>query len=413
MVPTRSTVASTRRWREHRWLVDAAIRTVGIEWDQPRIAYTLGPCGSTAAPDFQGVRDRVTRFVDVAREFERAAIRREEVADELDAEGRHIAASESYFIASLLYGSAQWGIFETNAKNLELDQHKTHCYQRYARHADHEVRRVEIPFEGGHLPGYLHVPPGVDRPAPAVLGICGMDTFKEMRHAIYGDRLLRRGFVTLAIDGPGQGEALVSRGITVTERNVAEAGRAAIAWLRAQPEVDEERVLLTGASFGSFWATQVAAVADGLRGTAVSFVCHEPAMTTLFEEASPTFKVRFMYMAGFTDEDAFDRWAPCLDLRPVLADIDAPYLAVAGEADELSPIVWTHDLFASLDVPKELVVYENEAHGLHRTPATSLGPNPHDLVADWLMDRARGIELRSRSRFVDRLGRVTDAPVPS
>jgi len=35
-------------------------------------------------------------------------------------------------------------------------------------------------------------------------------------------------------------------------------------------------------------------------------VCHEPGCHTIFQEASPTFKKRFMYMSGITDEDEFD-----------------------------------------------------------------------------------------------------------
>src|ERR1035437_7552040 len=37
-----------KRWQEQRWLLDAVIQTVGIEWDQARIAYTLRPCGPDA-----------------------------------------------------------------------------------------------------------------------------------------------------------------------------------------------------------------------------------------------------------------------------------------------------------------------------------------------------------------------------
>lgn len=325
-----------------------------------------------------------------------------------------MTAAESYFVAALLYGSAQWAIMETNDKNLELDARKTDCYQRYAQHADHDIRQVDIPFEDGVLPGYFHLPPAASEgPVPAVLGISGMDTFKEMRHAIYGDRLLRRGLAGLAIDGPGQGEALVARGIGVTESNFAEAGRAAIEWLRAQPEVDPGRIMVSGASFGSFWATQVAAAVPGLCGCAVAFVCHEPGFRTLFETASPTFKLRFMYMSGFTDEDAFDEWATTLDLRPSAGDIKAPYLAVAGECDELSPIECTYDLFSRLSAPKELVVYESETHGLSSTTSTSLGPNPPDLVADWLTQRARGRPVDSGMRVVDLGGGVTRSPFPS
>ncbi|MDT5150174.1 MAG: hypothetical protein QOI01_1907, partial [Mycobacterium sp.] len=41
-----------RRWHSQRWLTDSVLRTDGLEWDQPRIAYTLRPMGVDATPDF-------------------------------------------------------------------------------------------------------------------------------------------------------------------------------------------------------------------------------------------------------------------------------------------------------------------------------------------------------------------------
>ncbi len=42
----------TRRFDEQRWMLDVAISTAGMECDQPRVAYTLAPCGTEAAQDF-------------------------------------------------------------------------------------------------------------------------------------------------------------------------------------------------------------------------------------------------------------------------------------------------------------------------------------------------------------------------
>jgi hypothetical protein len=41
-----------RRLAEQRWLLDAVIQTVGLQWDQGRIGYAEGPCGFLAQPDF-------------------------------------------------------------------------------------------------------------------------------------------------------------------------------------------------------------------------------------------------------------------------------------------------------------------------------------------------------------------------
>ena len=89
-----------KRWQEQRWILDNIIRTVGIEWDQPRIAYTAGPCRPEATFDFNLVRQRVTKLADMPREFAAAARRREATAEQYDKEGRTVAARESYFMAS-------------------------------------------------------------------------------------------------------------------------------------------------------------------------------------------------------------------------------------------------------------------------------------------------------------------------
>nr|WP_239522076.1 alpha/beta fold hydrolase [Geodermatophilus sabuli] len=323
-----------------------------------------------------------------------------------------VSARDSWFIAALLYGGAQWPIFENNARNVRLDDAKTACYQAYVRHADRVIHEVSIPFRDTTLPAYLHMPPGVPAgtPVPAVLGISGMDSFKEMRCALYGDKLLQRGFAVLAIDGPGQGTALVRRGIRVTEDAFADVGRAAVAWLRGHPDVDGDRIAVFGASFGSFWATQVAAAVPDLAACAVAFVCHEPGLRTLFETASPTFKVRFMYMAGFSDEEEFDRWAAKLDVLPLAERVTAPYLAIAGEDDELSPVEHTYRLLDAMQTPKQMLVYEGESHGLHTGTSSSLGPHAGTYVADWLRARVDGVPMDSEHSFVDLAGTVQTRP---
>ncbi|HLI88267.1 MAG TPA: alpha/beta hydrolase [Ktedonobacteraceae bacterium] len=395
-----------KRWQEQRWILDNIIKTVGIEWDQGRIGYTLGPCGPEATADFMGVRARVQKFNDISREFKRAAVRREAIARRFEEEGRTISARESYFIAALLYGSAQWPIFENSPENVALNQKKIACYQQYTRYADHEVRRVEIPFGDQSLPGYLHFPVARPQgPLPCVLAIDGMDGFKEMMVALYGDKLLERGIAVLAIDGPGQGECTV-RDIHVTGTNFMDAGYAVLAWLRAQPEIDPERIAVYGVSFGSLWGTQVAAIDDRLKGCAVAFVCHEPGGNTIFNMASPTFKLRFMYMAGYEDEAEFDAFARTLTPMNVADRIACPYLVVAGEDDDLSPIEYTYELLSAVRAPKELLLYQGEKHGLNTTTSSALGPNCFTYMADWLQDRLNGKPAPSQHTLVDMQGRV-------
>ncbi len=114
-----------------------------------------------------------------------------------------------------------------------------------------------------------------------------------------------------------------------------------------------------------------------------------------------------MYMAGISDEAAFDEFRKTLTWDGFAQKITAPYLAVAGEADELCPLVHTERLIAALPGPKRLVVYQGSRHAVGGVPATNLGPYPPTLMADWMAARLAGAEFLSERWYVDASGRVT------
>lgn len=405
----------TRRWRAQRWLIDNVIRSVGIDWDQPRSINYNAPCGPEANPDFAAIRSRVSKFADISPAFETAARRREAKAEAAEACGARVTARQNYFIAAVEYAAAQWPHDENNSKNLELNARKRECYTRYAALADHRVEAAFVPFRDGHLPGWLHLPPGTAAESgriPAVVALPGMDGFKEASVWMYGDRWLSRGIAVLTIEGPGQYESAVL-GIPVSMENWNEAGRAIYAWMRARPEIDPERVGIVGQSFGSFFATLCCASEPAYRACAVTATCFEPGFRTIFEEASPTFKQRFMYMSGFDDEDAFDAFARTLTWEGEVERIRAPFLCIAGEMDELSPLEHTERLMETLEVPKRLVVYQDCRHSVGNVPSTHLGPAPSQLTADWMQARLAGESFTAERWFVKANGEIDKAPYAS
>ena len=396
----------TRRWTEQRWLIDNVIRSVGIDWDQPRSINYNAPCGSEANADFAAIRERVKKYADISPAFETAAKRREAKAKAAEDAGETVTARQNYFIAAVQYAASQWPYDENNEKNLTLNQRKRECYLNYARYADHKVEAAWIPFQGKALPGWLHLPPGYSGGRiPAVVAIPGMDGFKEAGVAMYGDRWLSRGIAVLSIEGPGQYESAVHN-IHVSMENWSEAATAIMNWMIARPEIDAQRIGVTGQSFGSFFATVSASVEPRYRACAVTATCLEPGFHTIFEEASPTFKQRFMYMSGFTDEQAFNLFRKTLTWEGHAENIKVPYLCVAGESDELSPLAHTERLLKTLQCPKQLVVYQDSRHSVGNVPAASLGPTPVVLVADWMNARLAGKPFASERWFVEASGRV-------
>jgi dipeptidyl aminopeptidase/acylaminoacyl peptidase len=401
-----------KRWEEQRWILDAVIGTVGVEWDQPRIAYMSAPAAPGSVPEFRATAARIKKVSDFVREFANTARRREAKALAYEEAGRTIAARESYMTASLLWATARWPIFEHTDELDNLEVRMNHCYAKFAEYSAHPVEIVKIPFDGKEMPAYLHLPhaPAKGEKFPCVINIPGMDSSKENGVSMYGDAYLQRGMAVLSIDGPGQAES-VSLGIYVTATNHMDAAVATYDWLAKHPAIDIGNIAIRGTSFGTYWGLQwAAALGDKVKGVGVTGVCHEPGCNTIFNMASPSFKLRYMFMADYDDEDAFDAFAETIDLRPVAPDIKCPVLIIAGEEDQLSPIEHSYDVFDRITAPKEIMVYEGANHALSEGTSIAFGENPRVYCADWTADRIAGKPMKSVKTWIGSLGQRSEKP---
>jgi dienelactone hydrolase len=395
-----------RRFDAQRWLIDNVIRANGIDWDQPRSLYISAPCGMEASADFAGIRERVKKMADIGPAFAAVARRREAKANAAAQADRTITARDNFFMAAVHWGAAQWPYDENDATNIAYNNKKRECYAKYATLSDHHVEAVWVPFKDKAIPAWLHLPPGYSGGGlPVVIAVPGMDSYKEISVALYGDRYLNRGMAVLAIDGPGQYEAPMI-GLYFSMENWMAAGPALLDWIAARPELDVTRVGVSGTSFGSLFGTVLTANEPRVKACAVTSVCHEPGCHTIFQEASPTFKKRFMYMSGITDEDEFDKFRETITWQGHADKIRVPYLCVAGEAEELSPLEHSERLMAALNGPKQMVVYQESRHSVGNVPAANLGPFPAILVADWLADRLAGKSFVSERWYVTGSGEI-------
>lgn len=396
------------RFQQQRWLLDAVIRTVGIEWDQARIASKSRPLGAELEAEMRAVARRIRKFDDFHREFAAQARKREQRAQAFETDGRAVAAREAYLAASLLWSTACWPIDEDNAVLRGYEARVNECFARFIKYAPYPIERVDIPLGSKAMPAYLHLPraPARGERCPCVLMIGGMDSSKENMVSLYGDRFLERGFAVLALDGPGQAEA-ITRGIFFTEDNFGDAAEACYAWLGKRSDIDLDRLVVRGTSFGSYFGTvAAAALGDRIRGFAATGVCQEPGCNTIFNVASPTFKARFMFMSNYDDEAAFDAFCKRIDLRPFAPRIKAPYMVIAGENDQLSPIEHTEELFSLITAPKRLVIYEGANHGVGDAPSVANGEDKVTMLADWLLDRINGKPCASERVWIDSAGRA-------
>jgi pimeloyl-ACP methyl ester carboxylesterase len=403
-----------KRFRDQKWLLDSVISTIGLDWDLLRMSTVTAPIGFEGMGDWAVVASKAKRFDEISLSFEEVAAGRELRAREAAENGHEVTARESYLIASIYYGVAQWPIDEINDRNLFLNSKKLDCYSQYASRAHHRIERVDIPMERHIIGAWLHLPITGGPPYPLVIMLPGMDTFKEKLVWGYGDKMLERGFACLAIDGPGQSETLM-KGLKVTADNFGDAGRACVAWVDTRKDIDPNRLGVFGRSFGSYAATVFSnAIAHRLRGVVVGLPCFEPGFHTIFEQASPSYKNRFMFMSGYEyDEEAFDAFIQGFDLRTRVSNLRCPFMVLGGELDELAPIKYVFEVCKKVPGPVEIVVYQNERHAPGRMPSSQLGPHWYSMMADWLAARVRDTapQSGSRYRYITSSGKVEQRPL--
>jgi pimeloyl-ACP methyl ester carboxylesterase len=156
------------------------------------------------------------------------------------------------------------------------------------------------------------------------------------------------------------------------------------------------------------------AIADRIRGVVVGLACFEPGFRTIFEEGSPSFKNRFMFMAGYDDEAQFDEFIQGFDLRTRVGNLTCPLMVLGGELDELSPFEYVFEVAKKVPGKVDIVAYQNERHAPGRMPSSQLGPHWYAMMADWLAKRVRDrIPLeRSRYRYVTSAGSVEERSLP-
>lgn len=387
------------------WALDIALAQGGFDALHPEAKGTMEQLGHDHT-DFDKVFALVKSGAMLPKAWATVAAQAEERAAHHEKNGFPRTASDLYERASVMWGRAQYSIFDAaDPRKAALRKRTDHCVERLGALRDGRVRRVVLDFEGKEIFALLHLPAGAVQNAPAVILGPGMDMIKEDYIHAAERYYTSRGMVALSIEGPGQGESR-ARGLTVDLGNYERAISRYVDYLALLPEVDPARIGMFGISMSGYWGSRAAATDRRLAALA-AFEAVTGDFHTIFERAQPTFKNNYMYMAGYEDEDAFDRdLAADMPLGDLVEQITCPVLFGIGEFDELTPLDQALASFERVRVPKELRVYEDEFH-----PLGGVAAEIFRFGAEWLQ-RALDGELAEPGRdvrhYVHRDGRTTD-----
>jgi dienelactone hydrolase len=130
--------------------------------------------------------------------------------------------------------------------------------------------------------GRLYLPPGNHRPrsVPAVVLLHGSSGVLSVRELTYAAQLASMGVAALVVDSFGsrreRGTEFLERVLNITETMMLADAYSGLAFLAARPEIDPDRVVLTGFSYGAM-ATMYALyaqVADRLASNGPRFAGH-------------------------------------------------------------------------------------------------------------------------------------------
>jgi len=303
------------------------------------------------------------------REGEKFGAKYEGLGEEQEKKGKKEEAGETFYLAYEYYRIGRYPV-PSSPEKMNCYKGALRTFLRAAPMMDPPLERIEIPFEGKKVVGYLQMPRGTNRP-PVVIHWGGVDGWKEDRRS-NSELLHKEGLATFTIDMPGAGENPCLSQEPRAERTFS----AAIDYLETRKDVDGKRIAVMGGSFGGYWAAKVAHTeAKRLRG-AVNWGAgvHRTFQEEWLRPALIVTASQYLmgpaslldarsYIFGVKTLEEVLKIAPSLSLvtQGLIDQPCAPLLCINGKEDDQHPI---SDIYLLLEhgSPKDVRIIPGAGH---------------------------------------------------
>jgi dipeptidyl aminopeptidase/acylaminoacyl peptidase len=286
-------------------------------------------------------------------------------------QGFRVSAASAFLRASHYYQMAERFRTPKDEPALAVYRQSIDCFHRYTRYTDARIEIVEVPFEGGSLPGYFVHPSGHTgggRP-PCVVFFDGLDVTKEIQYLRGVPDLVKRGIACLVMDGPGTGEAIRLRGLTL-RHDYEKAGSACLDYLEARGDVDPKRIGVIAISLGGYYAPRCASL-DHRFAACVAWgaiwdyhATWKRRIDAAFNTALSVPGHHIMWILGVDSLDAALKRLEPYRLDGIVQQMRCPFLIVHGAEDEQVPLADAQALFdACGSTDKQLRVFTADEGG--------------------------------------------------
>jgi dienelactone hydrolase len=313
-----------------------------------------------------------------------------------EARGCHFSASSKLERASLYFITAERMQGQGHSGRKETYDKAREAFDRSTRLGRLNRERIEIPLDVGTMPALWTRATGEGRKG-AVVFCNGLDSCKEL---LYWTRLpqelARRGISTLCVDQPGSGEALRIQGLPVDPHSEHWASRA-IDWLERQPDVDVERIGMTGISLGGHFAPRAVAYEPRFASGAVWGANHnwrevqDSRMKREGEHPVPHYWAHVFWAFGATDLEDFLVKSGDMNLNGHMHRIRVPFLVTHGANDRQISPSYADDLYDQLvnSPRREKVIFTEREGGVEHVGADNMSYG-RDLISDWFAETLGG-----------------------
>ena len=218
------------------------------------------PYGGADVGEVQAVAAAVGDGDAYHRAWVDAAARLEGQAEDAQASGHIASARRSWLKASCFLAASFHPIYgePVDPRLLQAFARQMAAFDRGMALGEPPVRPQHIPFEDIQLPAYLLPARGrADEVRPLVIFTNGYDgTITDMYFAS-AVAASERGYHSLMFDGPGQGALLYEQGVRLRP-DWETVVSAVVDFALAQPNVDPDRIVLSGWSLGGHLAPRAA-----------------------------------------------------------------------------------------------------------------------------------------------------------
>lgn len=248
------------------------------------------------------------------------------------------------------------------------------------------VERVEVPFEGSVLDGYLCMPEDTrEYPVATVIFLGGADSLAEELYFLGGPPLAERNIAALMIDTPGRGSALRRRGIVSRADYEVPVG-AIVDWVGQREDLDEQRIGLWGLSLGGYYAPRAAGHLPQVQALSCWGGCYD-ALTDIYEYYEGLVPI-MQWLTGARDDEDARRILKDFTLEDAAHRISCPVQILHAVGDQLVKVEGARRLYDEVAArDKELHVLEDPQKGGYVHCHWDDYETAMPMMADWLADK--------------------------